>query len=103
MKFSMLHPTTDEAHPCYDQDITVNFEVSAGCKGMRDSLGGVRGAGAQLTPDEDPELKILSITNEAGEEIELTDDETEAVDLYFWEHEDAILPEPDYEKYDGKD
>ena len=55
------------------EDITVSVEVeysyTKGCRGARDSLCGVRGAGPPLEPDEPPEVEILKVTAEDGQEI----------------------------------
>jgi hypothetical protein len=41
--------------------VTVEFSMSRGYKGARDSLCGVRRAGPPLEPDEPPEATILSV------------------------------------------
>lgn len=43
-------------------EATVEYTFHRGCSGARDSLGGVRGAGPPLEPDEPPYVEITGIT-----------------------------------------
>lgn len=44
-----------------EREIEVNYAYHRGCRGARDSLGGVRGAGPPLEPDEPPSVEIQSV------------------------------------------
>jgi len=44
-----------------EREITVEYTYSPGCRGARDSLGGVRGAGQALEPDEPPSVEITKV------------------------------------------
>lgn len=43
-------------------DCTVEYEYHRGYRGMRDSCGGVRGAGPALEPDEPAHCEVLAVT-----------------------------------------
>ena len=67
--------------------IRVEFTHWAGCRGARDSLCGVRGAGPPLEPDEDPEVEITSITLDAtGKEIEVSDKDQDRIEEECWDY-----------------
>jgi hypothetical protein len=51
--------------------VTVEYNYYPGCKGARDSLGGVRGAGPPLEPDDPPELEILHVWTGDGADFAL--------------------------------
>ena len=44
-----------------EREIEVTYRYYRGCHGARDSLGGVRGAGPALEPDEPPSVEILNV------------------------------------------
>lgn len=49
--------------------VVVTYEYHPGCRGARDSLGGVRGAGPPLEPDEPPQVEITSVKETNGNEL----------------------------------
>lgn len=55
--------------------INVEYKYHPATRGQRDSLGGVAGAGPALEPDEPAEVEILSVKDEKGNLIELTEQE----------------------------
>lgn len=55
-------------------------------RGMRDSLGGVRGAGPPLEPDDPAELEFLNAEDATGNEVELTRDERHEAERDAWKH-----------------
>ncbi len=59
--------------------VTVHYNYHTGCKGARDSCGGVRGAGPPLEPDDPPEVEIERVVGRDGKELELADDVLEAL------------------------
>jgi hypothetical protein len=65
-----------------DKDVTVSveYEYTPGCRGTRDSLGGVAGAGPALEPDEGPEVEILSAEMDDGNALELTEYEISSLE-----------------------
>lgn len=71
--------------PCCDgsgesyQEIAVEVEYAyqRACRGARDSLCGIRGAGPPLEPDEPESVEIQSVTDERGREVELTSREND--------------------------
>lgn len=73
----MTHQTTIELNG-EKVPITVEYRVIPGCRGTRDSLGGIRGAGPALEPDEPDEIEIESVEGPSGI-IELTEDQIEEV------------------------
>jgi hypothetical protein len=56
-----------------DKDFEVIAEVTyrKAHRGARDSLCGIRGAGPQLEPDEPAEIEIGTVTDAAGNEIDV--------------------------------
>lgn len=44
-----------------ERDVEVTYQYYRGCRGARDSLCGVRGAGPPLEPDEPPSVEIQSV------------------------------------------
>jgi hypothetical protein len=52
--------------------VTVSYTYHRGCRGQRDSLGGVRGAGPPLDPDEPASIDIESIKDDAGNDVEVS-------------------------------
>jgi hypothetical protein len=68
-------------------EVRVEYEYHRAHRGARDSLGGVRGAGPALEPDEPAHVEILGAVEVAnGRAAELTDEETERVSLEIEEH-----------------
>jgi len=59
--------------------IIVEYTYHRACRGARDSLGGVRGAGPPLEPDEDEHVDIDSVKCQ-GHEIEIDDKERERLE-----------------------
>ena len=86
-----------------DVPITVDWTFSPGCRGARDSLGGIRGAGPPLEPDEPPEIEIVS-TKLGSTEVELSDTDRETIEHELWNEiaamqQDNEPPEPpDFER-----
>ncbi len=64
--------------------IEVEYNATPGCRGSRDSLGGVRGAGPPLEPDSPPEIEIIKAVSVAGIEITLTDSEIDKIETELW-------------------
>lgn len=64
-----------------EQDFEVIAEVifHRAHRGARDSLGGVRGAGPPLEPDEPAEFEIGSVTDSAGNEIDVDEELEERI------------------------
>src|SRR5688572_28893482 len=88
-----------------DQNLKVEWSLYPGCRGARDSCGGVAGAGPALEPDEPAELEFIKAVNEKNEQVELTDSEIESAMESAWEQlaEAEEPPEPDYDfSYDEK-
>lgn len=48
-------------------DVTVEYEIYTGCKGSTDRYG------VPLEPNEEPECEIASITDNEGNEVEVSD------------------------------
>lgn len=59
--------------------VTVHYTYWRGCKGARDSCGGVRGVGPPLEPDDPPEVEIERVVGRDGKELELADDVLEVL------------------------
>jgi len=71
--------------------VDVDFTFHPAYRGRRDSLGGKRGAGPPLEPDEDASFEIHSVMDFEGNDYELTDSEIDEVaDLYHGEREAAL-------------
>lgn len=61
-------------------NVVVTYRIIPGSRGMRDSLGGIRGAGPALEPDEAPEVEIVrTVESATGKDIDLGDEEMEAM------------------------
>lgn len=70
-------------------ELELDCNYYPGCRGARDSCGGIRGAGPPLEPDDPPEIEILEAINVAtGKKIDLTDDEEERVLEKLWQKVD---------------
>lgn len=79
-------------------ELEISYTYHRARSGARDSLGGRRGAGPPLEPDEPASIEILSAKDENGDEVVLTRDEEAAVEeKAFDEVADAAndYPEPD--------
>jgi hypothetical protein len=67
------------------QEVTIEvvYDYVKGCKGTRDSFGGVRGAGPPLEPDTPPELENVWATfcdgEKKGIDVELTESELDHI------------------------
>ena len=68
-------------------EVKVTYSYSRGCKGARDSLCGVRGAGPALEPDEPASVEIVSVLDKDGNEYELTPREQERIREACMEHQ----------------
>jgi hypothetical protein len=77
--------------------LLVEYTYHQGCRGERDSLCGVRGAGPPIEPDEPPYIELDSVTDaDSGSEIELTDTESNRIrDECIDRHFDCIGDGPD--------
>ena len=74
-----------------DVDVDVDFTFHSAYRGRRDSLGGKRGAGPPLEPDEDASFEINSVKDAEGNDYELTDSEIDEIaDEYHGEREAAL-------------
>lgn len=62
-----------------DSEITLVGHYHPGLPGSRDRYG------VPIEPDDDPEMEIVSATNEAGDEVELTESERERAIAKLWE------------------
>lgn len=62
--------------------VTVAYNYFRGCRGARDSLCGVRGAGPPLEPDEPPSVEIISVKGTDGADYidDLTDIERDSIE-----------------------
>ena len=69
--------------------VTVTYSYSKGCRGTRDSLGGVRGAGPPLEPDEPPSVDIMRVIASDGADYEsdLTENERKRIEIECLERE----------------
>jgi hypothetical protein len=68
-----------------EHEINVEFEYRRAYRGARDSLGGVRGAGPPLEPDEPASMEFVSATDEDGNDFELTDSELDYAEQRAWD------------------
>lgn len=81
-----------------DIDIEVEYVVRPGCRGRRDSLCGVAGAGPALEPDEPATVEIISAKDAKGNEVSLSAREEDDIRIAALERDaDAAqdYPEPD--------
>lgn len=70
--------------------VVVHYTFWPGCRGARDSIGGVPNAGPPLEPDEPPSVEIERVTDKAGVELEVSDSEADELqDRCFEAHECA--------------
>lgn len=67
--------------------VTVTGDYQPASRGARDSLGGRPGMGPPLEPDENENFEIDTITDEHGQEIEISDEEhEELIHAFFQQH-----------------
>lgn len=59
----------------HEHEITVEIDYNRPCRGRRDSLCGVPGAGPPLEPDDPGGCEVVCARDEDGKEVELTDEE----------------------------
>jgi hypothetical protein len=66
--------------------VECEFAYHKAVRGARDSIGGVRGAGPALEPDEPASMEFISAHNiETGEEVELTESELDKATDKAWD------------------
>ena len=66
-------------------EVQVEYTYHSACRGARDSLGGIRGAGPPLEPDEDEYVELSSVKFN-GQEVELTEQQQEQIEQECLEH-----------------
>lgn len=71
-----------------EHEVEVEFTYHRAYRGQRDSLCGVRGAGAPLEPDEPEELEFESATGEDGKDFDLTEREIDEAEEKAWNSRD---------------
>ncbi|SRR6266550_294875 len=69
-----------------DVPVVVEYTYHRACRGQRDSLGGVRGAGPLLEPDESASIEIVSVKDAVGEEVILSGRQYDAIQEAVWGH-----------------
>ena len=80
-----IYRTVD--HRQVEEPITVEYKYQKGCRGARDSCGGIRGAGPPLEPDDPPEIEIVNVSNTiTGHEVDLAKKEEEEVMQQLWDN-----------------
>jgi hypothetical protein len=69
-------------------ELTVQYQMSKGHRGARDSLCGVARGGPPLEPDELPEVTVTGVLNCDAEDFmgELTDSEMDAIEEKCCQH-----------------
>lgn len=70
MSYEMEYLATDENDE--EVEVTVEYAYYEACRGSREN-------GMQMEPDEPAYIEILSVTDENGDEFELSENDTEAV------------------------
>jgi hypothetical protein len=55
--------------------VIVDYHYTKATRGARDTIGGVRGAGPPLEPDEPETVEIVSVKTADGSEYEITEEE----------------------------
>ena len=110
MKHKLKTTYCDKEDNCHE--VVVHFEHYPGCRGARDSLGGKRGAGPPLEPDEDPTIEIeqvmLAKFGNGPLAVDVLEDldpsQLDNITQQCWEHliemqqQDAPEPEPDWDR-----
>lgn len=81
--------TTHDPDRLWPRTLVVRARFDPGCRGARDSLGGKRGAGPPLEPDEPDSIEILSVERE-GKAIDFESMREELEDRAFEELEPAF-------------
>lgn len=66
--------------------VVVRGDYYPASRGARDSLGGRAGMGPPLEPDEAEDFEIDTVTDESGQEIEISDQEHEELVHAFFNH-----------------
>ena len=94
---SAVHATITVERGEAEIEVEVKFAYHPACRGKRDSLGGKRGAGPALEPDEPATLEFETATA-GGVEIELTKQEIERAEEQAWEDRADALRD-----YDNRD
>ena len=74
-----------------DTEVDVDFTYHPAYRGRRDSIGGKRGAGPPLEPDEDASIEINSVKDAEGYEYELTESEIQEICEKYHEDRQAAL------------
>lgn len=67
-------------------EVDVHWVYYPPCRGARDSLGGVRGAGPPLEPDEPADIDIEEVFGPNGTAIEVDDATLDHIRDLVWEH-----------------
>jgi len=91
MKYTLYRE--DENGIEQEYNLEVEYKAYAGCRGRRDKYG------VQEEPDDDPELEILSVTNN-NVDFELTDAEQDKVEEACWDDANADVGYGDYDDDD---
>ncbi len=68
-----------------DTELTVIWTHYPAYCGQRDSLGGVRGAGPPLEPDDPEELEFIQALDSQGKEVDLPTHEIKRAKEMAWE------------------
>ena len=55
----------------FDEEVTIEYDYTAGCRGAREN-------GVPIEPDSPAEIEFLSVTDCDGEEVALSEHDTEA-------------------------
>lgn len=67
------------------KEVLIDFTYYPPTRGARDSLGGKRGAGPPLEPDEPAEIEINSVKDLMDNEIDLTPSEQSNIESNLWD------------------
>lgn len=73
-----MRSTTHKTTVTIQFEVEVEFKAYPGCRGARDSLCGVAGAGPPLEPDDPPEVEVLKASVN-GTPIELSEEQIEEI------------------------
>lgn len=78
---TVIYRGTPEAPDAENEiPVCVYYTAHPACRGARDSLGGVRGAGPALEPDEPASVEVEQVASDGLRDIELTDAERERIE-----------------------